>query len=194
MGKQAFLSRWRRSPPRATLAIALRAWLTDPGSLTSRIRLRCVTFSVTVLRQCLAGVHRDEAAVLGLRRGELAWVREVLLVADGCPVVFARSVLPRRNVRGAWNLFHGIGSRPLGAALFADPRITREPLACACLDRRDARYHYALRATGAEGQAFDVAVRPAALWARRSMFRLHGRGLLVTEVFLPAILKLPGPR
>lgn len=197
MAKQHLLKRWHARPPRDTIPVALRGWLTDPGSLTDRIRSRCGKFSVTVLRQCLGRVNTDEAALLGLRRGELAWVREVVLVADGRSVVFARTVLPRHNVRGAWNLFHGIGSRPLGAALFANPRIEREPLACACLDRRDARYHRALEAAGVDAKvgpdfrAPDTAIRATALWARRSMFRLRRRALLVTEVFLPAIVDLP---
>ena len=174
---------WLKRPPRATVPPRLRPWLTDPGSLTARIRSRCATFSVTVLAQCLAVPHPDEAALLGLRRGELAWLREVLLVADGVPVVFARSILPRRNVRGAWNLFHGIGARPLGAALFADPRIRRAPLVCARLDRRDARYHRALAAA--------PAGLPRSVWVRRSLFRLRGRALLVSETFLPTILELP---
>lgn len=173
---------WLKRPPRATVAPPLRPWLIDPGSLTERIRRRCTAFSVTVIVQRPALPHRDEAALLGLRRGERAWLREVLLVADGVPVVFARTILPRGNVRGAWGLFHGLGARPLGEALFADPRIARAPLACARLDRRDARYHRALA----------VAPRlPRALWARRSLFALRGRALLVAEAFLPTILELP---
>ncbi|HNC67740.1 MAG TPA: chorismate lyase, partial [Thauera aminoaromatica] len=132
---------WLAHPPRVLLPPALLPWLKDAGSLTARIRARCTRFEVRVLCQRLAHVRRDEAWLLGLRVGELAWLREVLLVADGRPVVFARSLLPRRNLRGAWNLFHGIGARPLGAALFSDPAIARLPLACRRLDGRDARYH-----------------------------------------------------
>jgi len=174
---------WLARPPRATVDPQLRPWLIDHGSLTARIRARCRSLSVTVLRQCLALPHSDEASLLGLRRGELAWLREVLLVADGVPVVFARTVLPRRNLRGAWQLFHGIGARPLGAALFADPRIAREPLACIRLDVLDVRYRHA-RA------ALAPARLPPELWARRSLFRLRGRALLVSEVFLPTIREL----
>lgn len=177
-------SRWRAWPPRATVAPALVPWLTDPASLTARIRARSERFHVEVLSQCLGSAQRDEAQALRLRAGERVWVREVLLVADGRPVVFARTVLPRRNVRGAWNLFHGIGNRPLGAALFADPRIARGPLASARLDARDARYHRAR-------EVAQLPALPAGLWARRSVFTLHRRALLVTEVFLLAILDLP---
>ncbi|AUL98846.1 chorismate--pyruvate lyase [Zoogloeaceae bacteirum Par-f-2] len=175
---------WLRHPPRATVAAALRPWLTDPGSLTARIRARCADFGVRVLSQRLKRPNRDEAKLLGLRAGELAWVREVLLLADGRAVVFARSVLPRHHLRGAWNLFHGLGARPLGAALFADPRIERQPLACIGLDRRDARYHRIAAALA--GQRL-----PSRVWARRSVFLLNGRALLVSEAFAPAILELP---
>ena len=175
---------WLKRPPRATVPRKLRPWLTDPASLTARIRARSTTFFVRVLRQCRGVPHPDEAALLGLRPGELAWLREVLLVADGVPVVFARSLLPCRNVRGAWHLFHGIGARPLGAALFADPSIARGPLSCARLDRRDARYHLA-------SAALAPLAMPPRVWARRSLFRLHGRALLVSETFLPPILDLP---
>lgn len=173
---------WRLRPPRASAPPGLlRPWLTDPGSLTARIRARCGRFSVRVLGQRLARVHWDEAGVLGVPVGQLAWLREVVLEADGVAVVYARSVMPRGHLRGPWGRFTGLGNRPLGAALFADPRIARQPLHVARLDGRDRRYHLAARVAAPEGRA---------LWARRSVFLLGGRALLVCEVFLPGILDL----
>ncbi len=175
---------WLTRPPRATVDARLRPWLVDPDSLTARIRARCRRFHVVVVRQALGRPHADEAAALGLPRDEQVWLREVLLYADGVPVVYARSVLPRRHLRGAWRLFHGIGARPLGAALFSDPRIGRLPLHCARLDARDARYHRLATILGACGDL------PPALWARRSAFLLRGRALLVSEIFLPSLFDL----
>jgi len=178
------LDPWLTRPPRATVPAALRPWLVDPHSLTARIRARCSAFGVEVLEQRLACPQVDEAAALGLPVGERAWLREVLLHANGVPVVYARSVLARGRQGGASHLFHGIGNRPLGAALFSDPRISRQPLHCARLDRRDARYH---RLAGKVAGRIDL---PASVWARRSVFRLSGRSLLVSEIFLPGILDL----
>ncbi|MBL8447233.1 MAG: chorismate lyase [Zoogloeaceae bacterium] len=172
---------WLCHPPRITIPRGLYPWLTDPGSLTARIRARCGRFAVQVLGQGLARPHCDEAAVLGLAPGVMAWQREVVLLADDVPVVYARSLMSRDHLRGPWNRFTGLGNRPLGAALFADPRILRQPLRVARLDHRDPRYRRA------------AAVSPGAgsgLWARRSRFELDGRALLVCEVFLPAILDL----
>src|SRR5438132_11988334 len=119
---------------------------------------------------------------MGLAANEQAWVRDVVLWADDRPVVFAHSVLPRAHVRGAWQLFSGMGTRPLGAALFADPRVRRLPLHFRLLDARHALYHGARLAV-----KFNAQTRE--LWARRSLFLRGGKSLLVTEVFMPDILE-----
>ncbi len=159
----------------------LRQWLLDRGSLTRRIQIRCDSFRLDVLSQCAATVHRDERAAIGLRARARCVVREVSLNCGRLPLVFAHSVAAPRTVRGAWRMLSGLGARPLGAALFADPRITRYPLRFCQLNRRHALHQ---RACGLLDES------PAVLWARRSLFVLCGSPLLVTEVFLPAILGL----
>jgi chorismate lyase len=158
----------------------LRGWLTDPRSLTARIRARCHRFHVRPLYLGRAAADADEACLLGAGRG-LAMTREVLLFADGVPVVFAHSVVSMHDVRGVWRMFAGVGARPLGELLFADARIARSPLAVRRLDAR----HPLFRRVRAAG----IGVHEP-LWARRSLFMRNGRPLLVTEVFLPAISEL----
>jgi len=159
----------------------LRRWLIDRGSLTARIERRCDHFRIKLLRQSLAAPTRDEYRMIGVRDGARCMVREVALECDGQPVVFAHSVVARRALRGPWRMVIGLGRRPLGAALFADPRIERHPLHFRRLQRDDTLYR----------RAIGVANLPcAALWARRSLFVAHGARLLVTEVFLPSLLEL----
>jgi chorismate--pyruvate lyase len=176
---------WLERLPRSRGSAPYYDWLVHVGSLTGRLRARCPDFSVALLRQRLERPGRDEQAGLKVRRGEVAWVREVVLLCGGRATVFAHSVLPRRSVRGAWHLLVGLGTRPLGAVLFADPRIRRMPFAFHKLDSRDPLYHKAVAAAA----EFDGSA-PAELWARRSLFCRGGRPILVTEVFLPEILKL----
>ncbi|MBK6655105.1 MAG: chorismate lyase [Zoogloea sp.] len=155
----------------------MRGWLTDDSSLTARIRARCGRFSLQVVSQGKGRVMPDERAALGVahRHGSV-WQREVLLIADGEPVVFARSLVAETTVPAAWHLLHGLGGRPLAAVLFDDPRVRRSPLEAARLDARDSRWHHAARATGRDALP--------ALWARRSAFRRQGSPLLITEIFL----------
>lgn len=158
-----------------------RHWLVDTGSLTRRLQQRCRLFAVQSVRQTWGRPERDEARLLGLRPGERALLREVWLYCDGVPVVFAHSVLPRRSLRGSWHDLGRLGSRPLGAALFANPRVDRAPLTY----RKLSPYHVLYQRAVAV-----LPERPPCLWARRSMFRLRSAAILVTEVFLPQVTRL----
>jgi len=159
----------------------LSPWLRDRGSLTQRIRERCTHFAVRNVRSGLARIAYDESALLGLGPQQLAYSREVFLLADDRPVVFAHSACAALDLRGAWSALRALGNRPLGALLFALPQVQRQPL-----------HFRALRGTHPLHQraATVLEVSPARLWARRSLFYLHDAPLLVTEVFLPEILEL----
>ena len=161
----------------------LRRWLLDRGSLTRRIQMRCQNFRLDVLSQGFARACRDEYAVIEEHRGTRCFVREVSLNCGSQPVVFAHTVVAPRALKGAWRMLLRLGTHPLGAALFADPCIKRYPLRFRQLNGRHALYKRA---------CMLINECPAKLWARRSLFVLRGSPLLVTEVFLPAILALPG--
>jgi len=170
---------WQPFPVGA--AAPLRRWLLDRGSLTRRIQQRCSQFQLELLSQRIATISRDEETIFSLRHGVRCVVREVSLHCGPQPVVFAHSVVEMRARHGAWRMLSSLGARPLGAALFADPRVERYPLRFRWLNSRHELYRNALK----------LAERPpAGLWARRSLFELNGSRLLVTEVFLPAILAL----
>ena len=108
-------------------------------------------------------------------------MREVFLYCGDTPVVFAHTVLDPRHLRGPWRRVTTLGNRPLGAALFADARIERYPLR-----QRKIGWHHELH----RRLTRFVSAGSGSLWARRSLFRLHDSPILVTEVFLPAILRL----
>lgn len=120
----------------------------------------------------------DEYAVLGIPPDTWAYVREVMLLCDDMPVVFAHSVLPHAALRGGWNGITRLGSRSLGEVLFSDHRITREPLTY----RQIRSGHALFRAI-----AKQLPLESSGLWARRSLFCLNAHPLLVSEVFLPRI-------
>lgn len=144
----------------------LRRWLTDQGSLTRLLtRASHGRFSVRVLRQHYGRPGAGEASVLGLDARQAVLIREVLLCGGGEPWVFARTVIPARTLRGRHRTLKLIGSRSLGSLLFNDPGMRRDPLQIARVDD----------------------TRGNRLWARRSVFHLDDKPLLVCEVFLPAL-------
>ncbi len=157
----------------------LRPWLSDPGSLTARLKARFPALHVRVVRQSWKKAHRDEwqALLLPGADSQVA-TREVLLMQGNTALVFAHSITLRAALRGGFKLFDRIGSRPLGESLFADPTITRSPLAWCRIDHRHPLW---IKANAAAGPL------PPRLWARRSLFHAGRDRLLVTELFLPAI-------
>lgn len=120
----------------------------------------------------------SESLALGLRLSSAGWVREVLLRCEDQPLVFARTVMPVGILRGHYRALRHLGSRPLGSLLFGRDTIRRGPLTVACLG---PAHHLRQRAEALTGQD-----RPA--WARRSVFRVGAKPILVTEVFLPTLL------
>ena len=206
LAANAARTRWHRVVPALP---GQRAWLTGEGSLTQRLKRASGAFEVVRLAQGRGGASSDEADCIRVpapgqarsqwqqeqqeqrvsRRGaprRLATLaREVLLVCDGLPTVFAHSVIDASALRGRWRWLAGLGTRPLGEALFSDPQVRRGPLRFRRLRAPDRRYRGAAAALSARGLPV-----PQSFWARRSVFSAGGRQLLVTEVFLPAVASL----
>ena len=168
---------WRTKPPSYSDADFgnLHAWLASRGSLTARIVEHVGHFNLIRLVQHGQLPNVDERRELGLRDRERAIVREVLLRDGDTPLVFAHSIVARRDLRGVWRGLSRLGGRPLAEMLFHDPTVVRLPMEYKKIDARHPLYRRAQQV---------AALAAPSLWARRSIFLKHGRPLLVTEVFL----------
>jgi chorismate lyase len=172
---------WQATP---TAQHALRPWLQERGSLTARLKRCYADFSVQLVREAWCKPNLDERQLLQLAMGTQAWVREVWLMGDGQPRVFAHSVIARKDLRGAWYGLRKMGRLPLGAALFANPAVERGVLHFRKLSPAHALY---------KTVAKHLPLLPRQpLWARRSLFCLQQHHLLVTEVFLPGSARQAG--
>ena len=169
---------WRGSGEELPAAAA--AWLLHQGSLTEKLRGRCGSLKVRIVRQgwfsgslktneasfCAAktdtaglpGLETAKAGGVAAAASERVWLREVMLFGDGVPWVFAQTLLPESGARGAAAGLTELGDEPIGPWLFAR-RTRRQSLQW----RRD------------EG----------GLYARRSMLLLEGSPLQISELFLP---------
>lgn len=158
-------------PPRAR---AIQRWLGEQASLSRRLDAAVEGFHVQVLSERRAVPRPDEKVFFAPR----AWVRErdVLLCDRHEALVYARTLSVANARDAAWLLLRRLGSRPLGHLLFEDPKVYRSPLGFRRLDARHALHRRIEKA---------LHRQLPALWARRSLFVLRGRALLVTEVFLP---------
>lgn len=174
------ISRWEQPLFQFSVPGALRSWLLESDSLTARCQASADLFRVRVLR---ASTGASLMAQHGQpqKRPQIQQ-REVLLECDGVPVIFAHTELPLAPRGRLTRWLAGLGSRSLGSLLFAYPGFKRGRIEVRRLNTHDVLYQRAIRAANLPGQP--------RLWARRSRHVLGRQSVIVTEVFLPAILKL----
>lgn len=180
-------SAWQRHLPYdARISLNLRRWVTGDGSLTARLVDASGQFRVRRLKQSPQVPFADEWRALGQPLPEPALAREVVLICDDMPAVFAHTVVARCHARRDWPFLRGLGERPLGGALFTDPRVRRDPFEFARLPP-----HHPMRL--AMHRVLPALAAVPMLPARRSLFRRGGGAMLVTEIFLPDLLGRRAP-
>jgi chorismate--pyruvate lyase len=163
------------------ISASLRAWLKAPGSLTARLR-RHGPVEVIVLRQGSQTLWAQERGDLQCLYGH---VREVALLVNGVPAVWARSAASHTAIQGPWKALVNLGNRPLAELLFQGRHVPRDAL----------KPHYIRRHGPMECQLRDAwaALHPGSgnadlpRWARSSVFWHKGQPLRVMEAFAPWI-------
>ena len=157
-------------------------WLSDTGSLTQKIEKAIgQKLEVQVLRDCPQSLNSDESRYFRFKTRRCR-VREVLLCANNIPLVMAHSVIPTLSSCGSNHAVLRLGKKPLGAVLFAKTRMhskAKPPRDIARLDKGSALWKQCSK---------NYSGLSSPLWARRTLYQLKGRPILVNEIFLPALL------
>lgn len=154
----------------------ISSWLYDNNSLTEKLERLYQKFHVQLRQQitvssttpCLSGYFSTDSNIL---------VREVFLYGNGVPVVFAQTEIPFSTLTEEQAMLAEVGSQSLGRILFQDPSMKRGAIEVAQFIEK-SQLNPLCRSLNQNCNH--------ALWARRSLFYLNGKPLLVTELFLPA--------
>ncbi len=156
----------------ADLPHSIRPWLLDEGSLTERLmRASGGEFQVQRLSQRWQLPLLSEQCLLDLPCRQWALVREVVLLCCGQPWVYARSVLPATTLSGPLRHLRHLQNQSLGALIFQHPNLERSEFQLTQLPANSDYIHAQFR-------------QNQTAWARRSRFRIAGKPLSVSEVFL----------
>jgi chorismate--pyruvate lyase len=172
-----------QSFPRTDLPSAeLMEWLLDPGSFIQRLKQYHIAEpQVHVLLQEWESLPTDERALLAVPESESGLVREVLIDSEEGQWMFARTVFPAATLTGKERMLAQLKNRSLGSVLFQDPTVKRGDFEIAVIRPDSAWYQKIMSA---------AKVSSDILWARRSLFYIQNKSLLLAEVFLPAIQTL----
>lgn len=156
----------------------LQSWLNETGSLTKRLRgIYGEHLAVQILFHQWKPAFIDECRLLNIPPHRYQLIREVLLHADGQPLILARTLLPEATIRIAHRNLSHLGTRPLGEVIFAYPDLERRTREFAMVDNNAWSQHAA--------QRFPLK---QAIWGRRTVYAIHHQPMLVSEFFLPGWL------
>jgi chorismate--pyruvate lyase len=161
----------------------LKNWLLDTQSLTARLKACSKYFHVQVIgeQEQICSVE-DSSALIAV--GTPILVREVLLVCDNVPQVFARSILPISSLTGNEQALAHLGDQPLGQVLFNNPSLKRQGLEVSSFSEDTSVVKLATNLASQMTNTNSHWTKP--LWGRRSIFMVSDKPLMVTEVFLPS--------
>lgn len=151
----------------------VRNWLFESNSLTARLKRKVKQLKIKVLFQHWGSAFLSEQIALGLQPRQWVNIREVLLICDEKPWMYARTIIPKETMSNFGNQLLTLGTKPLGEILFEYPDLQRSPFEIAIIHQHEYPF-LKMKGLNAKGPC---------LFARRSIFFLAGYPLLLSEVF-----------
>ncbi len=173
---------WRenRLGTRHTLPESVQSWVYEPGSLTQRLRdYYGDAVGVKILLQRWNTPFLSERKLLNLPENKYSLIREVLLHADGKPLILARTIIPASTIKVAKSNLAHLGNRPLGEVIFSYPKLERIEMDVTLINPPTWT-----QSAIAEGHIDQP------IWGRRTVYAIAHRQMLVSEFFLPGVLEV----
>lgn len=154
----------------------------DRGSLTDCVKRNCRHgFNLKVHSQDFGRPTHSEQQLLKLPRAAPVIVREIALNCSHIPWIFARTLIPPASMHGKGHGLASLGNKSLGTVLFAHRKVQRHRVEITYLKPHHHLFQRAIQAT-------NCIAPSTGLWARRTLFLLADKPLLVNEIFLPNIV------
>ena len=100
------------------------SWLSESGSITSRIK-SFSNFRLKLLRDGPGEVDiiDDDLIISNYKENN---IREVILLSDEEPLIYAKSILPLETIRLGLGALGNLKENPLGDILFSNPEIKKK--------------------------------------------------------------------
>ena len=137
----------------------IKSWLIEDGPITKRIKYS-ERFKLNLLKDEIDIVNNLDTDFLGKDLGEIK-TREVILMGNNVPIVFARSLIPLSTIENGFSKLGELGTKPLGDILFEKKIFKRIEIVFAKFT--DAKKLF---------------------WGRKSKYLVKDHPLSVMEVFL----------
>ena len=151
----------------------LKFWLLDMKSLSYRIR-NIAKLEIIPVKKNVSNIFQNEKKVFGGIKSEHLYLREVLIYADKLPIMYARTVLPSKYLRGFWHKIKKLNNKPLADIVFEKKMIIRSDFKFKKPSNNDS--------FSRKIKIFNLK-NTKILATRQSTFRYKNEKALLTEVF-----------
>ena len=106
--------------------INMNQWVKNKSSLTNRIKkIANLKIKLVTNNYKNKNLLLSEKNFFPLHKAENIFLREVIIFANGVPIMYARTVLPRKYLRGYWNDIKKLNTSSLSRIVYENPSIKR---------------------------------------------------------------------
>ena len=137
----------------------IKSWLIEKGPITKRIKSE-ESFKLNLIKDEISAVDDSEKKFLKETSDKIK-VREVILMGNNIPRVYARSLIPIRTIENGFSKLGELGTKPLGDILFETEIFKKTDVVYAQFQDKDSIF-----------------------WGRKTKYIVKNMPLSVMEVFL----------
>ena len=137
----------------------IKSWLIEKGPITKRIKSE-ESFKLNLIKDEISAVDDSEKKFLEETSDNIK-VREVILLGNNIPRVYAKSLIPIRTIENGFSRLGELGTKPLGDILFEKEIFKKTDVVYAQFQDKDSIF-----------------------WGRKTKYIVKNMPLSVMEVFL----------
>ena len=137
----------------------IKSWLIEKGPITKRIKSK-ESFKLNLIKDEICSVDDSEKKFLEESSDKIK-VREVILMGNNIPRVYAKSLIPIRTIENGFSRLGELGTKPLGDILFEKEIFKKTDVVYAQFQDKDSIF-----------------------WGRKTKYIVKNMPLSVMEVFL----------
>jgi len=137
----------------------IKSWLIEKGPITKRIKSE-ESFKLNLIKDEISAVDDSEKKFLEETSDKIK-VREVILLGNNIPRVYAKSLIPIRTIENGFSRLGELGTKPLGDILFEKEIFKKTDVVYAQFQDKDSIF-----------------------WGRKTKYIVKNMPLSVMEVFL----------
>ena len=137
----------------------IKSWLIEKGPITKRIKSE-ESFKLNLIKDEISAVDDSEKKFLEESSDKIK-VREVILMGNNIPRVYAKSLIPIRTIENGFSRLGELGTKPLGDILFEKEIFKKTNVVYAQFQDQDSIF-----------------------WGRKTKYIVKNMPLSVMEVFL----------